>query len=107
MTDIIHFKVGQLVDHQRFDYRGVIFAVDAQFSLSEDWYESMATSQPPKDAPWYHVMVDNSPVTTYVAERNLHLSGNHQQINHPLLGRYFDRFYSDGYHQRNSAPTPH
>jgi len=107
MPNSEHFKVGQLVDHQRFDYRGVIYAVDAQFSLTNEWYEMMANSMPPRDAPWYHVLVDNSPSTTYVAERNLHLSHNHRQINHPLLGQFFDEFSQGGYHPKKVSRPKH
>ena len=101
MTDSKKYRTGQIVEHLRFDYRGVIYAVDQQFSLPDLWYEKMAVSRPPKDAPWYHVMVDNAEMTTYVAERNLRLSDNYQQINHPLLGRYFDQFNGHSYQQKS------
>ena len=64
------FHVGQIVRHQLFGYRGAIFDVDPTFQGTEDWYETVARSRPPKDAPWYHVMVHDAEHTTYVAERN-------------------------------------
>ncbi len=48
------FGVGQLVQHRRFGYRGVVFDVDPTFQASATWYEQMALSRPPKDRPWYH-----------------------------------------------------
>jgi heat shock protein HspQ len=51
------FSIGQLVHHRLFDYRGVIVDVDAVFLGSEEWYEQVAKSKPPKDQPWYHVLV--------------------------------------------------
>ena len=49
----IRFRVGQLIQHKLFDYRGVVFDVDATFQGSAEWYETMARSRPPKDRPWY------------------------------------------------------
>ena len=85
------FAVGQLVRHRLFDYRGVVFDVDARFSAGDDWYEQVARSRPPKDRPWYHVLVDGATHTTYVAERNLEADDSRQAINHPLIGHYFQR----------------
>lgn len=89
------FVAGQIVDHAKFGYRGVVFRADPVFSLSQEWYEEVAKSRPPQDAPWYHVLVDGAMDelhTTYVAERHLTLSANLQQVDHPALGRYFRRF---------------
>ncbi len=91
------FFVGQIVYHKRFDYRGLVFGVDAFYSNSDEWYEVMAVSRPPKDQPWYHVLVDNSPHTTYVAERNLSQGSTFEQINHPLLGQFFHCFNGKRY----------
>ena len=68
------FFVGQIVEHNKAGYRGVIFGVDQVFSLSEEWYEQVARSRPPKDRPWYHVLVDGAEHSTYVAERHLVVS---------------------------------
>ncbi len=94
------FSPGQLVDHLRFGYRGVIVAVDPVFSLSEAWYQQVARSRPPKDAPWYHVLVDGADQATYVAERHLRQSRDFGQVEHPLLGRYFAAFDGRRYRLR-------
>ncbi len=96
MPQSARFSVGQLVHHRRFDYRGVIFDVDPIFSLDDDWYEQMATSQPPRDKPWYHVLVDGGQVT-YVAERNLEPDASAAPISHPLLDRFFGTFRDGRY----------
>ncbi len=62
------FYVGQLVYHKRFDYRGVVVDVDPQFQGDDEWYEVMARSRPPKDKPWYHVLVHNAEHSTYVSD---------------------------------------
>lgn len=94
-TVTARFAVGQLVRHRLFDYRGVVFDVDARFSASEEWYEQVARTRPPRDRPWYHVLVDGATHTTYVAERNLEPDPTRQAIDHPLIGRYFQRL-ADG-----------
>lgn len=86
------FHIGQIVHHKLFNYRGVIFGVDPVFSQSEEWYQTMAMSRPPKDKPWYEVLVDGAAHTTYVAERNLEPSQDTEQIQHPLLGHFFNQY---------------
>ena len=73
VTDIfrVKFSVGDLVHHRIFNYRGVIVDVDRNFQSSEEWYEIVAKSRPPKNRPWYHVLVHGSDHSTYVAERTL------------------------------------
>ena len=86
------FHIGQLVRHELFDYRGAIFDVDAVYSGTDEWYEQVARSRPPKDAPWYHVMAHDALHTTYVAERNLKVEPDPTQIAHPDLGAHFSAF---------------
>jgi heat shock protein HspQ len=91
------FAPGNVVRHTRFDYRGVVFDVDPVFSGSDEWYEQVAQSRPPRDQPWYHVLVDGAEHTTYVAERHLELESPASEIRHPLLYRYFDHFQGGAY----------
>ena len=60
MSESSKFTIGQLIQHRLFGYRGVIYEVDPVFMLSEQWYQQMAKSCPPRDEPWYHVLVDNA-----------------------------------------------
>ena len=84
------FRVGQPIHHKRFDYRGVIVDVDPVFCGTEEWYEAMATSRPPKDRPWYHVLVHGAAHRTYVAERNLEPDLSGEPIYHPELAQFFE-----------------
>ena len=84
------FAVGEVIQHQRFGYRGVIVDVDPVFQGTDEWYETMAKSQPPRDAPWYHVLVHDAAHMTYVAERNLARDTVDAPIRHPLLREFFD-----------------
>ncbi|HAK53770.1 MAG TPA: heat shock protein HspQ [Gammaproteobacteria bacterium] len=92
------FFIGQQVTHRLFEYRGLVFDVDPVFSGTEEWYDTMAKSKPPKDAPWYHVLVHEADHTTYVAERNLIAFDGVDYIDHPLLPAFFDGF-QDGVYQ--------
>lgn len=97
------FTVGQIVEHKLFGYRGLIFDADPVFSGSEEWYERMARSRPPRDRPWYHVLVDGADHVTYVAERNLEAAENTREpIDHPLLGEFFARAGREGYTSRET-----
>jgi len=67
----------------------VIFDIDFQFQGSDEWYEKVARSRPPKNEPWYHVLVDNASHQTYVAERNLEMTDMTMPIYNPDLDLYF------------------
>lgn len=91
------FAIGDLVNHKLFNYRGVVYDVDPQFALSEEWYETVALSRPPKDQPWYRVLVHNAINETYVAERNLEPDGTEDPVSHPLIDALFTGFMDGRY----------
>ena len=88
-TRAARFAPGQLIRHRLFHYRGVVVDVDARFGLSEEWYEQVARSRPPKDAPWYDVLPHDAEHVTYVAEQNLDLDSSSQPVAHPLVPELF------------------
>ena len=94
------FSVGQLVWHRLFHYRGVVFDVDPIFLGSEEWYEHVARSCPPKDEPWYHVLVHNAVHQTYVAERNLDQDDSGEEIKNPGTEAVFSSFDGARYSSR-------
>ena len=91
------FSIGDIIHHLRLDYRGAIYDVDATFQGTEEWYNQMAKSKPPRDQPWYHVLVDQSASMTYVAERNLEADSSSTPIEHPLVDQYFSQFKNGKY----------
>lgn len=91
------FGVGQLIHHRLFHYRGVVIDVDPEFHGSDDWYQHVAKSQPPKDRPWYHVLVDGASQRTYVAERNLEPDQEGGPIHNADLDDYFQGLGDEGY----------
>ena len=94
------FSLGQLVHHKRFEYRGVILDVDPVFQGTDEWYSQMAKSRPPKDKPWYHVIVNDGVSKTYVAEQNLETDAVGGPIDHPEVRLWFEPFKSNGYNIR-------
>ena len=98
----VKFSVGDLVHHRRFDYRGVIVDVDRNFQGTEEWYEAVARSRPPKDRPWYHVLVHGKTHSTYVAERNLEPDESVEPINHPMLEYFFCKFENGMYFRKET-----
>jgi len=93
----VKFYIGQLVHHKLFDYRGVIVDVDATFQGTDEWYDKMATTNPPKDAPWYHILVHDSDYGAYVSERNLEIDASGDPIKHPQIELFFIEFKNGGY----------
>lgn len=91
------FRIGQLVHHKLFHYRGVIYDADPTFAHTEEWYRTVAKSGPPKEEPWYRVLVHGARHETYVAEQNLEPDAAHEPIQHPRLDALFDSFEGDHY----------
>lgn len=95
------FYVGQIVRHKLFDYRGVIVDVDAHYQGTDEWYEAIALTRPPKDQPWYHILVHGAVHRTYAAERNLESDTVGEPIDHPEVNYYFDAFNNGIYTKRS------
>jgi len=98
------FVEGEIIHHKRYNYRGVIVGIDFTCEAEDDWYHYNQT-QPDRNQPWYHVLVDGSVSTTYVAESNLEPDTSGQAINHPLIEIFFSSFKSGSY-IRNDKPWP-
>ena len=98
---VAKFSIGDVVEHLRFDYRGVIVDIDATFQGTDEWYHEVARSRPPREQPWYHVLVDGASHTTYVAQSNLELDTLGGRVEHPLLPRFFKTFFEGRYYKES------
>jgi heat shock protein HspQ len=103
--DIPHarFAIGDVVRHKIFDFRGVIFDVDPEFSNSEEWYEAIPEAlRPSKEQPFYHLLAENaeSSYIAYVSQQNLVPDESAEPINHPAIATMFDRLEGGRYHLR-------
>ena len=102
MTDTIkaRFGMGEIVQHDLFGYRGVIVDVDASFKGDELWYITNAPGDPPKNQPWYHILVHGSVHHAYAAEINLIKDDTLAPVEHSELDYFFDGFKDGLYHRR-------
>lgn len=98
------FCPGQLVRHVRYGYRGVVVEVNTVCRAPDDWYEANRT-QPDRQQPWYHVLVDGSDNVTYAAQSSLTVDDSLAPVEHPLIVVFFDDF-DRGQYLRNDQPWP-
>jgi len=101
-TTTVLYKVGQLVKHKRYGYRGVIVDVDPECLADESWYQ-MNQTQPDRKQPWYHVLVSDTDQMTYPAQSSLVPDESCEQIRHAFLAHFFSRF-ENGHYIRNQEP---
>ena len=99
-VNIAKFSIGDVVKHKHFDFRGVIYDVDFEFSNSEEWYKSIPKNvRPRKDQPFYHLLAENNEITyeAYVSEQNLVSDDSDEPIKHPLIEEIFTGKKGSGY----------
>jgi heat shock protein HspQ len=97
LSALPRFESGQIVAHKRFGYRGVVVAVDDQYEGTDEWYERSARTRPPRNQPWYHVLIHDTMHEAYVAEKNLELADSPEPVEHPLVGVFFDNIVGGRY----------
>ena len=103
---IAKFKLGEVVKHRVFAFRGVIFDIDPVFSNTEAWWESIpADVRPHKDQPFYHLYAENAETeyVAYVSEQNLLPDTSGDPVRHPQVSEAFTRDDKGGYRPRNSV----
>jgi heat shock protein HspQ len=100
------FRLGQVVKHRIFPFRGVIFDVDPQFSNTEEWWLAIPEKvRPAKDQPFYHLLAENeqSCYTAYVSEQNLIPDETGEPVGHPDAAELFGGFEPGGYRLRRTT----
>ncbi len=99
------FRIGEVVKHRLFPFRGVIFDVDPVFANTEAWWEAIPESiRPAKDQPYYHLYAENADgcYTAYVSEQNL-LTDDTGPVSHPQAQIDFLGFADGRYQPRARA----
>ncbi len=87
------FRIGQVVRHRFYPFRGVIFDVDPVFSNTEEWWLSIPEEiRPRKDQPFYHLLAENAETSyvAYVSEQNLLPDETGEPVSHPQVEELFD-----------------
>nr|WP_319773856.1 heat shock protein HspQ [Breoghania sp.] len=98
------YRIGQVVRHRVYPFRGVVFDVDPIFDNSDDWYEAIPEDiRPNKDQPFYHLLAENeeNEYIAYVSEQNLVSDDTGEPIRHPQLDELFDQLEDGTYHARD------
>jgi heat shock protein HspQ len=99
------YKIGQIVRHRLYPFRGVVFDVDPSFSNTDEWYESIpAEVRPHKDQPFYHLFAENaeSEYIAYVSEQNLLPDNSGEPIRHPQVAEEFEPDGKGSFRPRNA-----
>ena len=97
------YRIGQVVKHRFFPFRGVIFDVDPTFSNTEEWWLSIPEDvRPRKDQPYYHVLAENEETTyvAYVSEQNLEPDPQGGPCRHPAVRELFGDLRDGQYEPR-------
>jgi heat shock protein HspQ len=100
---IAKFRLGQVVKHRIFPFRGVIYDVDPEFANTEEWWLAIPEEvRPRKDQPFYHLLAENEEncYTAYVSEQNLLPDDSGQPIGHPDAPALFSGFSHGEYRLR-------
>jgi heat shock protein HspQ len=99
------FKLGDVVKHRVYPFRGVIFDIDPVFNNTEEWWQAIpAEIRPRKDQPFYHLFAENSETeyVAYVSEQNLLIDTSGAPIRHPDVAEVFEQDEDGGYRPRHS-----
>ncbi len=82
------YRIGEVVRHRHYPFRGVVFDVDPEFSNTDEWWESIPEHiRPTKDQPFYHLLAENAETeyVAYVSEQNLELDTTGEPVRHPQV----------------------
>ena len=99
------FKLGEVVKHRVFPFRGVIFDIDPVFNNTDEWWLSIPENvRPSKDQPFYHLFAENGETeyVAYVSEQNLLPDTSGKPVRHPQVPQVFERDDNGGYKPRNA-----
>src|SRR4029078_11751057 len=99
------FKIGQVVRHRLFPFRGVVFDIDPEFNNTEEWYQSIpAEGRPHKAQPVYPLFAENaeSEYIAYVSEQNLLPDTSGEPVRHPQVAEVFEKDERGSCRQRNA-----
>ena len=86
------YKVGDVVQHRIYPFRGIVFDIDPVFDRTGDGWDSIpADVRPRKDQPFYHLLAENAQTEyiAYVSEQNLEPDTTGKPLRHPQVKEMF------------------
>jgi len=97
----IQFRVGQVIKHKKWGYRGVIIGWDEKARAPQEWLAQMHQDNDRwQHQPNYAILVDTrdraAPQITYVPQENIEVV-KHTKILHPNVEDYFENFDGSQY----------
>lgn len=98
------FRIGQVVRHRIYPFRGVIFDVDPTFNNTEEWWNAIPEDvRPVRDQPFYHLLAENEETeyVAYVSEQNLIPDMTGEPIRHPQVDEIFEELTDGSYVPRS------
>eukprot|EP00245_Coleochaete_scutata_P009890 TRINITY_DN335_c0_g1_i1.p1 TRINITY_DN335_c0_g1~~TRINITY_DN335_c0_g1_i1.p1 ORF type:complete len:324 (+),score=54.17 TRINITY_DN335_c0_g1_i1:381-1352(+) len=99
----INFRVGDVIVHRRYGYRGVVYGHDPECSAPDEWQQAMKIDLLPegRQQPFYHVLVDTRDrpggMSTYVAQENIVIQKGARPVLHPWIDKFFVGFHDGAY----------
>ena len=102
-TRLAKFRIGDIVHHRIYPFRGVVYDVDPTFSNTEEWWQAIPEDvRPRRDQPFYHLFAENaeSEYVAYVSEQNLLPDTSGEPCRHPQVGEMFERLSDGSYRMR-------
>ena len=92
-TRTAKFRIGDVVKHRIYPFRGVVYDVDPVFNNTEEWLAAIPEEiRPHKDQPFYHLFAENDHTTyvAYVSEQNLLPDESGRPCRHPMVPEMFE-----------------
>lgn len=86
------YRVGDVVKHRLYPFRGIIFDIDPVFNSTEEWWQSIPEEiRPTKNQPFYHLLAENEKTEyiAYVSEQNLLPDATGKPLRHPQVAQMF------------------
>jgi len=93
----IKFRIGQVVKHKRYGYRGVIVGWDPEAKAPESWItENHGSNRSLRQQPNYAVLIDirdrTIPQLGYVPETSIEIAPSSVRITHPGMEDFFESY---------------
>ena len=94
------FKLGAIVKHKKFHFRGIIFDVDPIFNNTDEWRERIPEERrTKKKQPFLNLLAENEDKSVYIAyvsQQNLEEDLEKEPFTHPSVKLIFDGKDTEG-----------
>jgi heat shock protein HspQ len=97
------FRIGQILQHRIYPFRGVVFDIDPVFNNTDEWWKAIPVEiRPSKEQPFYHLLAENEETeyVAYVSEQNLVPDTSNAPLRHPKISELFETHKDGSLHSR-------